>query len=238
MSRQLPGCRIAARPPSPRPYRWRFCCRWASGRSSACTGSSTSWPRSTSAEAAPPVPLGADPAPFTKVVATRHVAAGYRPLWRGRPAAARMASRRWAPSACRSCGAATRCRCWSISAGCRMAPGRRVRSAKQHDHRLCAHRRSCRPVVRRGRLHGAPFLYAGPGGDRRVAGRARFGAVHAGRHGRREGPGDPVPATALPRPPNNHLQYAFTWFGLAAALVGVSLPGRADASRMCRRARP
>jgi surfeit locus 1 family protein len=35
------------------------------------------------------------------------------------------------------------------------------------------------------------------------------------------GKGDPVPATALPRPPNNHLQYAFTWFGLAVAMVGV-----------------
>ena len=33
--------------------------------------------------------------------------------------------------------------------------------------------------------------------------------------------GDAVPADALPRPPNNHLQYAFTWFGLAATLVGV-----------------
>jgi surfeit locus 1 family protein len=31
----------------------------------------------------------------------------------------------------------------------------------------------------------------------------------------------PMPATTLPRPPNNHLQYALTWFGLAAALVGV-----------------
>ena len=31
----------------------------------------------------------------------------------------------------------------------------------------------------------------------------------------------PVPAEALPRPPNNHLQYAFTWFGLAGSLVGV-----------------
>ncbi len=29
------------------------------------------------------------------------------------------------------------------------------------------------------------------------------------------------PADALPRPPNNHLQYAFTWFGLAAALIAV-----------------
>lgn len=34
------------------------------------------------------------------------------------------------------------------------------------------------------------------------------------------GPGPyPVPAASLPRPPNNHLQYALTWFGLAAVLV-------------------
>lgn len=31
----------------------------------------------------------------------------------------------------------------------------------------------------------------------------------------------PEPAQALPRPLNNHLVYAFTWFGLAAALVAV-----------------
>ena len=29
----------------------------------------------------------------------------------------------------------------------------------------------------------------------------------------------PQPATALPRPPNDHLNYAFTWFGLAATLA-------------------
>jgi surfeit locus 1 family protein len=29
----------------------------------------------------------------------------------------------------------------------------------------------------------------------------------------------PIPAEHLPRPPNNHLQYAITWYGLAAALV-------------------
>ena len=31
----------------------------------------------------------------------------------------------------------------------------------------------------------------------------------------------PEPAQALPRPPNNHFVYALTWFGLAAALLGV-----------------
>lgn len=31
----------------------------------------------------------------------------------------------------------------------------------------------------------------------------------------------PVPAQALPRPPNDHLLYALTWFGLAASLLGV-----------------
>ncbi len=29
----------------------------------------------------------------------------------------------------------------------------------------------------------------------------------------------PQPATEMPRPPNNHLQYAITWFGLALVLL-------------------
>ncbi|WP_158747601.1 SURF1 family protein [Acidisphaera sp. L21] len=33
--------------------------------------------------------------------------------------------------------------------------------------------------------------------------------------------GMPEPATALPRPPNDHLNYALTWFGLAASLLVV-----------------
>ena len=32
----------------------------------------------------------------------------------------------------------------------------------------------------------------------------------------------PQPATSLPRPPNDHLNYALTWFGLALALAVVS----------------
>ncbi len=37
------------------------------------------------------------------------------------------------------------------------------------------------------------------------------------------GPADaiPAPAQALPRPPNDHLGYAVTWFGLAACLIGI-----------------
>jgi surfeit locus 1 family protein len=49
---------------------------------------------------------------------------------------------------------------------------------------------------------------------------APFTLVAMGKQG---SPDAPVPADALPRPPNNHLEYAFTWFGLAAALVGVFL---------------
>ena len=33
--------------------------------------------------------------------------------------------------------------------------------------------------------------------------------------------GTPDPASALPRPPNDHLNYALTWFGLALSLVAV-----------------
>ncbi len=39
--------------------------------------------------------------------------------------------------------------------------------------------------------------------------------------GRRGAWGQPVPADALPRPVNNHLNYALTWFGLAASLAAV-----------------
>jgi surfeit locus 1 family protein len=45
---------------------------------------------------------------------------------------------------------------------------------------------------------------------------APFGLVVLG-----PGGGFPDPARTLPRPTNNHLGYAITWYGLAAALVGV-----------------
>ncbi|HEX3350753.1 MAG TPA: SURF1 family cytochrome oxidase biogenesis protein, partial [Acetobacteraceae bacterium] len=33
----------------------------------------------------------------------------------------------------------------------------------------------------------------------------------------------PDPAQSLPRPPNDHLSYALTWYGLAATLLVVFL---------------
>jgi surfeit locus 1 family protein len=47
---------------------------------------------------------------------------------------------------------------------------------------------------------------------------APFGLVALG-----EGGGLPEPDRALPRPRNNHLGYAITWYGTALALVGVFL---------------
>ena len=47
---------------------------------------------------------------------------------------------------------------------------------------------------------------------------APFTLVALGRQSRFD---RPQPADALPRPLNNHFQYALTWFGLAASLVGV-----------------
>jgi surfeit locus 1 family protein len=42
----------------------------------------------------------------------------------------------------------------------------------------------------------------------------------------------PQPATSLPRPPNNHLQYAVTWFSLAAiVLIGTAIWWRGARAR-------
>jgi len=50
-----------------------------------------------------------------------------------------------------------------------------------------------------------------------LPGAAPWGIVVLGRGGQ----GLPDPARTLPRPTNNHLGYAITWYGLALALVGV-----------------
>ena len=54
---------------------------------------------------------------------------------------------------------------------------------------------------------GAAVGHSGSG----AVGSDGLGSVDAGTY--------PVPAQQLPRPPNNHLSYAITWYGLAVALV-------------------
>jgi len=43
--------------------------------------------------------------------------------------------------------------------------------------------------------------------------------------------GEPLPAEHLPRPPNDHLSYAITWFGLAGALLVIFVTYSAKALR-------
>jgi surfeit locus 1 family protein len=41
----------------------------------------------------------------------------------------------------------------------------------------------------------------------------------------------PEPAQHLPRPPNNHLSYAITWYGLAVALLAIFIVWARKGSR-------
>ena len=41
----------------------------------------------------------------------------------------------------------------------------------------------------------------------------------------------PIPAEHLPRPPNNHLAYAITWYGLAGALLVIFIVWARKAAR-------
>ncbi len=70
-------------------------------------------------------------------------------------------------------------------------------------------------------LEGRHFYALNPttiGASLGVADVAPFTLVALGRPDRSD---RPQPADALPRPINNHFQYALTWFGLAASLAGV-----------------
>ena len=70
-------------------------------------------------------------------------------------------------------------------------------------------------------LEGRHFYALNPttiGASLGVADVAPFTLVALGQQARFD---RPQPAEALPRPVNNHFQYALTWFGLAASLAGV-----------------
>ena len=74
-----------------------------------------------------------------------------------------------------------------------------------------------------GRPGGPALLHLRSRGDRPRAGPARGRALRPGGAGgaRRAPNALPAAARSIPRPTNSHLGYAITWYGLAAALVGV-----------------
>jgi surfeit locus 1 family protein len=191
------------------------------------------------AEAAPPVPLGADPQPFTKVVATGILlpaTALYGDDVRQSPdGQSRMGAQRlqimlrgndkpllvdlgWVPDGAMAPPPSNTPR--SIMGYIREPDHAGALSAE--DDTRARHFYTLDPAVI------APALG--------VHSAAPYTLVAMGALA---GPNDPVPATELPRPPNNHLQYAFTWFGLAAAMVGVFLAwAYARAKERGRRAAP
>lgn len=168
------------------------------------------------AEAGPPMPLPADPAPFTKVEAAgrfdhareslvglevRGAVLGSRlvtPLLRG-DAPAILVDRGWVPLERRNGvdrpDGAVRIAGW-------VRPTERVGWFSATDDAAGRRFYTFDPAVI-GAALGLPAV-------------APFGLVALG-----EGAGLPQPDRRLPRPSNNHLGYAITWYGLAAALAGV-----------------
>ena len=136
---------------------------------------------------------------------------------RARGARRRRSARAWS----RRCCARARRRSWWIAAGCRS-------NARQPVDRPDGEVRSPAGCAR-------PSVPACSPPTDDTAGRrfytfdpAAIGAALGLRAGRAVRPGGagrgtaelPDPAARLPRPSNNHLGYAITWYGLAAALVG------------------
>ena len=174
--------------------------------------------RIAAAEAAPPAPLGPRPEPFAKVEATgrfdhdREVRLGLEvrgavlgtrlltPLLRDGAPALRV-DRGWVPmdaagTIARPAGE-QRVTGW-------VRPGERAGFFAAADD-----------------IAGRRFYTFDPGAIGAALGLAEvapFGLVALG-----SGAGLPEPARALPRPTNNHLGYAITWYGTALALVGVFL---------------
>ena len=172
------------------------------------------------AEAAPAVPLPAEPEPFSQGAGDRASARRPGRLVRrrgarhaGGPATGRPADR--AAGTCR-----WRRRSWSIAAGCRTAsaPDRAARGGGD-GRGLCAARRLARLVQCHRRSRGRQFFTLDPeaiGAALGLRDVAPFVLVALG-----PPPPElyPDPARHLPRPPNNHLSYAITWYGLAVALL-------------------
>ncbi len=172
------------------------------------------------AEAAPAVPLPADPSPFAKVIVSGRfrtdLQATYGVTVRDTPAGPEMGSdllvpleradaapilvdRGWVPEAR---GGAIALPTGPVSVQGFIRPDEKPRWYSPADD----------PVERRFYTLDPPAIGAALG----LPQAAPFTLVALG-----SPPPEhyPAPARDLPRPPNNHLAYAVTWFGLAAALL-------------------
>jgi surfeit locus 1 family protein len=173
------------------------------------------------AEASPPVPLGANPAPFTKVIATGMLLPGTAlygaQVHDEQNGQSRMGAQRlqimlrggepallvdlgWVPDGSKPPFPSTR-------------PAKIMGYIREPDH-AGALSADDDPATRH-------FYTLDPAVIAPVLGVHKVAPYTLIAMGALAGPNDPVPATELPRPQNNHLQYAFTWFGLAFALVAV-----------------
>ncbi|CAH0197516.1 SURF1 family protein [Roseomonas sp. CECT 9278] len=170
------------------------------------------------AEAGPAQPLPADPVPFTKVEAAGRLDHGRESLVgievRGATLGARLVTpllRDGAPAIL-------------VDRGWVPLEGRATVDRPAGEVRVTAW---VRPVERVGmfsatddtagrRFYTFDPVVIGPALD--LPQLAPFGLVALG-----QGPGLPQADRRLPRPSNNHLGYAITWYGLAVALAGVFL---------------
>jgi surfeit locus 1 family protein len=172
------------------------------------------------AEAAPPIPLPADPSPYAKVAVTGRLmhdrAALYGADVRDRPTGPVLGGYLIEPLQCADGTTVLVERGWvpfqrsqpiatpegSVTIAGYIHPGDKPGLFAAHDDIPGRRFYTLDPPVIGAALgldHVAPFILIALGAP--------------------PPEGVPIPAEHLPRPPNNHLQYALTWYGLAGALV-------------------
>ena len=173
-------------------------------------------------EAAPPIPIPAEPQAFARVIAEGRFldpVARYGAEVRITPAGAAMGAHLLSPLARPGGPPIIVDRGWAPLDFATAPPPGPVRiegyiRPPEHPPRFA---NADDPLTRR-------FFALDPaaiGAALGLPGVAPYTLVELGPPGRLPPGQVPEPAAAMPRPPNNHLVYALTWFGLAAALAGV-----------------